>query len=445
MRALAAVGPRVRSGGTTSALAVLAFAVTTAFALSVLGAFLGFRDRATDPPAGVSAIDAGGYVMLAAVAVTLLLVPLGALGGAAARLGVARRDARLATLRLLGVTPREVVALTAVETAAQALAGALLGVLGYGALLPVWTRVPFQGAPFRAAELWVGPWPLAAVVAAVPALAAVSALASLRRVVISPLGVARRQSPPPLRAIRAWVAVGAVALFVLAVRQGAGLAAVIGVLVLLVPLAAVTAGLQLAGPWVVGRVGRTMARRARTPQALLAGRRLADDPRATWRVVGGLGLAAFVAAVLSVLPALTEAGDAGQAVLMADLRTGGLLTLAIAFVLAATATGINQAASVLDRRREHALHRLAGVPVEMFDGVRRREVLVPLLAVVGTGALAGLVVLTPLVGVAGATAPRGLAWLGGTLVAGVLLVLAVTETSGPLLRATLRETVVRAD
>lgn len=38
---------------------------------------------------------------------------------------------------------------------------------------------------------------------------------------------------------------------------------------------------------------------------------------------------------------------------------------------------IAQAATVLDRRREYALQQLAGVPVELFDAVRRREVLTP--------------------------------------------------------------------
>ena len=80
--------------------------------------------------------DRSVYVILAWIAVVLLVVPLITLGRSAARLGVARRDARLATLRLLGATPREVVGLTVTETAWQGLVGAVLGILLYGVLLP---------------------------------------------------------------------------------------------------------------------------------------------------------------------------------------------------------------------------------------------------------------------------------------------------------------------
>src|SRR5690606_16722980 len=98
-------------------LAVLAFAVTTTFGLSVVGGLRAFERRAANPTSNFMAEQAGAYVVLAWIAVVLLVVPLLSLGGAAARLGVSRRNARLATLRLLGATPREVVGLTVAETA----------------------------------------------------------------------------------------------------------------------------------------------------------------------------------------------------------------------------------------------------------------------------------------------------------------------------------------
>lgn len=444
MKALLAVGLRLRHGGVTTALSVVAFAVTTAFALSVLGGVHGFVGRVQDPPPGTADGDAPFYVMLALVAAALLLAPLTSLAGAAARLGVARRDARLATLRLLGVTSREVVAITAAETAAQGLAGVVLGVAGYGALLGVWTRVPFQGHAFSVAELWVGFGPLLATLGAVPVIGAVSAVVSLRRVVISPLGVARRQAPPALKGVRALGLLGAVAAFSVATQALAGLAVAVVVGVLLVALLAVTATVQLVGPWLIGVLGRTMARRARTPATLLAARRLLDDPRGAWRVVGGLGLASLVAAALSVIPVLGATGTADDQLVL-DLRTGGLVTLGIAVALAAVSAGIAQAAGVLDRRREYALQKLAGVPVELFDTVRRREVLAPTAAVVALGAATGWGLLLPLFGMAAATQPLSLVLLAGVLVAGVVTVVAATETSRPMLAAVLRETVVRAD
>lgn len=441
---------RAPDGGTrlVTVLAVVAFAVTTALALSVAGGLHAFQVRAARPASIQMADLAGTYVILAWIAVVLLVVPLAALGGAAARLGTARRNARLATLRLLGVTPREVTALTVLETAWQGLVGAVLGVGGYLLLLPVWTTLTFQDERLTVGQLWVGVPVLALAVVVVPVLAAVSGAASLRRVVVSPLGVAHRVTPPALRGIRAVVAVAAVVGFLVVARFVGALGPAVGLVVLLVMLGVVFAAMALVGPWLLGILGRAMAAAARRPATLLAGRRIVDDPRGAWRVVGGLALASFVAGVVSVLPAMSAATtpeDSTDRVLMADVLTGGMLTLAIAFVVAATSAGITQAAAVLDRRREFALQRLAGVPVELFDATRRREVLGPLLLVSVTSASVGLILLLPFFGLAGATDPTGLLVLAGCLGGGLLLMLGATETSRPLLRSVLRETVVRAD
>jgi hypothetical protein len=455
MRAVLAIGLRLRRAGgrddrVTTALAVASFAVTTALTLSVLGGLLGFIGREAHPADAYQRDLGGSYVLFAWTAVVLLVVPLLTLGGSAARLGVSRRDARLATLRLLGVTPREVVGLTVVETARQGLVGAAAGVLGYGALLPVWTRIPFQGSTFSAGELWVG-WPvLLATCAVVPVLAVVSGMVSLRRVVVSPLGVARRQTPPGMGWVRAALAVAAMASFMVVTSMlGAFGAAAIGVA--LGTLALGFAALNTLGPWTLSLVGRLRAGWARTPAQLLAARRLVDDPRAVWRVVGGLGLAGFVAGVLAVAPVLAGSasgevvqGDPGSgAVLAGDLMRGALLTLTITFLVAAASAGITQAATVLERRREYALQVLAGTPVELLDRVRRREVLVPMLLVAVGSAVAALVMVSPVLGAAGVSDPRGLLLLVGCLAGGCLLVLGATETSRPLLRSVLAETQVR--
>jgi hypothetical protein len=457
VRAVLALAPGLRRAGgrdsvLTTALAVAAFAVMTALTLSVVGGLLGFLDRAAHPADAYQRENGDFYVILAWTAVVLLVVPLLTLGGSAARLGVARRDARLATLRLLGVTPREVVALTVVETAWQGLLGVLAGIVGYLALLPVWTRVPFQGTTFSAAELWVGWLVLVAACLIVPVLAVVSGVVSLRRVVVSPLGVARRQTPPGLRAVRAVLAVVAMGGFmvVTSVLGAFGAAAVaFGVGSLALGFGA----LNLIGPWVLGLLGRLRARMARTPAQLLAARRLVDDPRATWRVVGGLGLAGFVAGALAVVPMIagatpvdaSPAERAANEILTGDLMRGALLTLTITFLVAAASAGITQAASVLDRRRELALQVLAGTPVALLDSVRRREVLVPMLTVGVGSAAAAVVMMSPVLGFAGVTDPGGLLLLLGCLTGGCLLVLGATEISRPLLRSVLAETRVRPD
>lgn len=434
----------VRQQARSTALAVLAFAITTALALSVLGGQRAFTVRASNgDPFQKEWGDL--YITLAWVAVILLMVPLLSLGGAAARLGVARRDARLATLRLLGATPREVVALTVTETAWQGLIGAAFGMVGYVLLLPVWTLVPFQGGHLAIGELWVGPLMLVALLVA-PALAAVSAAFTLRRVVVSPLGVAQRTTPAGLKVIRLIVAVVAVIGF-LVVTTLSGLDSAALTVLILGMLAAVFGSINLVGPWLIWLLAKIAGGTARSAAGLLAARRLADDPKAAWRVVGGLGLASFVAAVLSVLPVVSQVqGMApGERLFLDDLVMGAMLTLAITFVVAACSAGIIQAASVLDRRRDYALQALAGAPASLLDAVRRREVLVPLIFVSVTSAGMGLLVIMPFLGPGVQIGTPGLLMLGGCLVAGCLLVLAASEASRPLLRTVLRETSVRPD
>lgn len=441
----AAAGGRLRNPG---ALSVLAFAIATALGLDVVGGLIGFLGRADHPTSAYMREFADDYVVLAWMAVVLLFVPLVSLGAAAARLGVARRDARLATLRLLGVTSGEVVGLTLVETARQGLLGAALGVVGYGALLPVFTRVPFMDEPFSAAEMWVGWQPIAVALVLVPLVAAASGAVSLRRVVVSPLGVARRTTPPGLRWVRLLALVAAMGAFAVATSAVQGMSVAVGATILIGLVAAVFGTINLVGPWTIALLGRLMARTARTPARLLAARRLLDDPKGAWRVVGGLGLAGFVAGVLSILPSMTETGAdvaADDRLMAHDVMTGGLLTLAIAFALAAASAGIAQAATVLDRRREYALQQLAGVPAELFDSVRRLEVFAPLGFVVGTSVLVAWGLLLPVVGLASSVSVDGMLLLTGCLAVGVVLFAAATETSRPLLRSMLRETVVRAD
>ncbi len=73
--------------------------------------------------------------------------------------------------------------------------GALVGLVGYGALLPLVAQLRFQGRTFDLGELWVGVPALLGAVVLVVAVALVSALVSLRRVAITPLGVAARVTP----------------------------------------------------------------------------------------------------------------------------------------------------------------------------------------------------------------------------------------------------------
>ena len=237
------------------------------------------------------------YTILVRTATVLVVVPLLVFGGAAARLTVARRDQRLAALRLVGATGRQVVAMTAAEAVLTAVVGALAGAVLYAAAIPALAQIRINGGPWFFGDLWVGVLPLLAVLAAVPLLVGASAVVGLRRVAVSPLGVARRQTPPALKAIRVVVFAALLVVFVIvavATRTGSGIA--LGLLGL------AFLALNLVGPWVVGILGRIAAATARRPAALLAARRLVDDPRSAWRTVSGIALTGFVAGFLSLSP-----------------------------------------------------------------------------------------------------------------------------------------------
>ncbi|MEV5848705.1 FtsX-like permease family protein [Streptomyces sp. NPDC051985] len=225
----------------------------------------------------------------------LLIVPVIVLAAAAGRLGTARREQRLAALRLAGATPRQILAMTGVEAAAVGLAGALTGALVYLMLLPVLADVPYGIGSWYVSEVWVGvPW-LLAVVTAVALLTAFSAVTTLRGVARSPLGVAQQSSARRTRMVRLLLFTAIVG-FVVISAQGGGASSMqqLGLIVL------VYGAFWIVGPWVVDRLGRVAGRLARRPATLLAARRLSDDPRGAWRTVSGLVLAGFVAGFFTV-------------------------------------------------------------------------------------------------------------------------------------------------
>ncbi|WP_256967303.1 FtsX-like permease family protein, partial [Streptomyces caniscabiei] len=224
----------------------------------------------------------------------LIVVPVIVLASAAGRLGAARREQRLAALRLAGATPRQILTMTGVESAAVGLAGGSLGAVGYTLLVPVLARVPYGIGTWYAGQLWVGVSWLLAVVALVAVLTSVSAMTTLRGVARSPLGVAQQADPRRTRLIRLVLFV-AVGMYVVGTADsGMSTSQTIALIVL------VYGAFWTLGPWVVDMLGRLLSRVARRPATLLAARRLSDDPRGAWRTVSGLVLAGLVAGFFTV-------------------------------------------------------------------------------------------------------------------------------------------------
>ncbi|MBB2902111.1 hypothetical protein FHR75_002926 [Kineococcus radiotolerans] len=424
-----------RGGRLPTVLAVTAFAVTTWSVLTVAGGVQAFAARAQLPGAGP---DAETYPLLSWVSVALLLVPTATLGAAAARLTVARRDERLARLRLAGATSTQIGVVALLDAAVQAVAGAGLGVVLDLVALPAVARLRFQGRAFEVAELRLGAGPVLGTVAAVLLVALVSSAVSLRRVAITPLGVAQRL---PQRGL-SWARVVPVLVlgvgFVAAFNAGSlvfGAGVVVGALVLVGFLAGAFAVFNLVGPLLVSLLGRVLSARARSVPTLLAARRMSEDPKSTWRSVGGVSLVTFVAGCLSVTPRLTAGAPAGgEAQLMSDIGTGAAVTLVIAAVLAAVSTGVTQASRVLDSRDRYRTLHLSGTDVAVLHAARSRETWIPLVVTMGGAAALALLIVSPVLGLLG-SAPVGVLWFVACAGAGAGLVLLAARASRPLVEA----------
>jgi hypothetical protein len=260
---------------------------------------------------GDSAASAASYRSLTLIASVLLVVPVLSLTGAVARLAAGRRAQRVAGLRLAGAPRRTLLALVGIEAAVPALAGSVAGVLVSVPLAAACSRMPLQGMRWFAGDLLPGVPTLAAVVVVLTGLAVGSAALAARRAVADPLSVReghRAAAPTWLRLVAVVAALG---VFVWLTRSGAQESTV------LVAFMLCTGVLSLIGPVVVRLAGQVLVRRfargASSAPALIAGRRVTDDPHAGWRLVSGIAFAAFIAAFFATF------GGAGQTAL-ADPR-----------------------------------------------------------------------------------------------------------------------------
>ena len=424
-------------GGSRSAtvLPIVAFGVVTALLLVVAGGASAFWSWSGD--------TAGLYQVLSAIALALLAVPLVSLGGAAARLSARRRDDRLATLRLLGVTPGMVARLTVLESTSLAFLGAIAGVAGYFALVPLVGLIPFRGEPLGAGSLILPAWGILSVVVGVAAISAISALVGLRQVVVSPLGVRTRQNAPKMHWARVLIGLVVVA-FGYGLTQILGVAPEVSTIAIMLGVAfgGTMAVLNLVGPFVIRVLASRQARRARTAPRLLAARTILDSPRAAWRQVSGVAMTSFMAVaagsgVALVSSVSTDDLRGEDALLITDIGTGLTITLVISFLMVACSVGVNQSADVFDRGELYGNLRFLGMPRPMLDAARERAVMWPLLLVsLGSAAIATIIVF-PLVGLSLMIAPLSLLTIAASLVAGIGIVWLGMRLTRPVLTARL--------
>ncbi|MFI0168854.1 FtsX-like permease family protein [Streptomyces sp. NPDC017095] len=255
-----------------------------------------------------NAVAGDALTLISSVVAGALIFPVLIFIATATRLSAATREQRYAAMRLVGATPRQVSVLSAVESALAAVLGTVAGFGLYAALRPLVATIPLTGQQrFFLSDLTLSAPQALGVVVGVPVAAAIAARLALRRVAVSPLGVSRRVTPRPpsaWRLIPLLAGLAELVYFVFAGRPATGN----GQTAAYLPgFLAVMLGLVIAGPWLTMIVARAVARRTRRPAALIAVRRLADDPKAGFRAVSGLVLALFVTtATVSIIGTIND-------------------------------------------------------------------------------------------------------------------------------------------
>lgn len=251
-------------------------------------------------------------LVLLSLAVVSVLLPLGLFIWTVSRVSAAARDLRLARIRLVGGTQQQARVVAAAEVLAPAIVAALAALPTARITRPLAVRVisALVGHGFFEHDLAL-PVPLAAAaILGIPLLSLVIALASLRGVNLSPLGVVRRTKP--LRRHTAWPIVLAVGLLGLTacwagretlLRLPGGLAAtLVGV-----PLVSTLLGLAGTAPSLAQVGAGSIAARASSPSVLLGMRRLEVGPSSAGRVAASLAALMALAVVLEAIFASASA------------------------------------------------------------------------------------------------------------------------------------------
>ncbi|HLU52370.1 MAG TPA: FtsX-like permease family protein [Acidimicrobiia bacterium] len=261
------------------------------------------------------------YMVSAWIAGALLVAPSISLLGAGARLTAARRGRRLAALRLAGATSGQVTALAALETAFGAVLGIGLGVaVALVGMAVVSSRIPLGGGRFSFSDLLPSPLAVSVILVGALLVAVASALAGLREVRTTPLGVVRqgRRKRPGWRRFLVMVVAWTAFIATIPFTQGTG-----EYVVLVAGLAVVILSISTVGPVFAWFMGWLTIRLTRGPRGLVAGRRLMADPIGSFRPTTGLVLISFVAGFLLLSSAtLPEVSTNDSALVLATFGPG---------------------------------------------------------------------------------------------------------------------------
>lgn len=220
-----------------------------------------------------------------------LLLPTGLFIVTTTRLSASTRETRFAAVRLAGATQSQVRLLAAAESALAALVACLLAWPLFLAGRIVVSRFTIFGYRWFPGD-FSPPAPVAAVLlVGAPLFAVGVTMLGMRRLVVSPLGIARRARRP--RRASLWPAMLGVGFLVLVAAARypdtvLGQPSPIPGLIVGGALAMVLAGLAGTVPWLGWLGARALATWGPTPSVLLGSRRLESEPTSAGRVVAGI-------------------------------------------------------------------------------------------------------------------------------------------------------------
>lgn len=249
-------------------------------------------------------------IVMFLVVVGGLLFAMWSLVMAATRLGGARREEKFATLRLFGATPRQIMTIAAVDAALSAAIGVAAATILFYVAQPFFAHHLARLANVYPEQFTPGFIGWIVVAGGVMIVSVTSALFSLRRVRLTPLGASRKatkKSPGTWRIVPLLLGLGILLTVWLINKdledtlQKAELTQVF-----LAGFGLTLLGIALIGSWLTQQLARLLARMAAGAPSLLAARRLADDPKGAFRSVQVLVIAAFLAALMATFtPLLT--------------------------------------------------------------------------------------------------------------------------------------------
>ncbi|MEJ5928518.1 FtsX-like permease family protein [Corynebacterium sp. H128] len=346
------------------------------------------------------------YLALAFIACAFLFPAIFSLTSQAAVMGASGREQRLAALRLLGMSSRQITAMTAAETGLQAVVGIVLG--GLLALLtaPLGSNFTFHLKQVGTAELILPWWGYLTVAVILLLLALLSSYVGMQRVRVSPLGVARRDMP---RALRWWRLILAVVVLIAGIAwmkvqdvstDAEFLVSLFFVLFIMVSV------LNVGVPFLLQLLFRVFGLFPGTSN-FVATRRVATDARSAWRRSATTAFYGVLVGVLILSPKgqddistlFKEEADVGM--IFGDLNTGVMITVVIGFIIASVSIVLGQAAEVFERADLSRALADLGVPRGFHFRIALGQVMAPIMLVSLVGFMVGAAIMVALFGAAG--------------------------------------------